>query len=224
MAVSLKRALMEILTDWPDDLPPQWRNPCGGVELGFGNADLQLELEFWEPVFPVRRGGNFPGMPVGAHMSLAFEGIPPHRARCVILGQPPYPATDFVTGRTFEAGDLASWRELDKMFSKSVRAFIEQIVAARTGNSGYARDFADWPKRLADRERRGRVEARFSACAALGRRWRAAAQCRANTAPHPRLRRSASGARPFSPVVAMARAYPRAVARCFPARADRGAP
>jgi choline dehydrogenase-like flavoprotein len=68
-------------------------------------------------------------MPVGAHMLRAFEGIPPHRA--------------------FEAGNVASWRELDKMFSKSVRAFIQQIVAARTGDSGYARNFADRPKTLA---------------------------------------------------------------------------
>jgi hypothetical protein len=35
MAVSLKRALMEILTDWPDDLSPEWRNACGEVQLGY---------------------------------------------------------------------------------------------------------------------------------------------------------------------------------------------
>ena len=39
MVVSLKRALMEILTDWPDDLRPEWRDACGELELGFGNAD-----------------------------------------------------------------------------------------------------------------------------------------------------------------------------------------
>jgi uracil-DNA glycosylase len=125
MAVSLKRALMEILTDWPDDLPPKRRDACGEVELGFGNVDPQLELEFREPVFPVRRGRNFPGMPVGAHMLRAFEGIPPHHVRCVILGQAPYRAPDFATDRAFETGNVASWRELDKMFSKSVRAFIQ---------------------------------------------------------------------------------------------------
>ena len=70
MAVWLKRALMETLTDWPDDLPPEWRDARGEVELGFGNADPQLELEFREPV---RRGRNCPGMPVGAHMLRAFE-------------------------------------------------------------------------------------------------------------------------------------------------------
>lgn len=81
MAVSLKRALMEILTDWPDDLAAEWRDACGEVEFGFGNPDPQLER--------------------------------------------------------------------DKMLSKRVRAFIQQIVAARTGASGYARSFADWPKTLA---------------------------------------------------------------------------
>jgi uracil-DNA glycosylase len=137
MPVSLKRALMEILTDWPDDLP-QWRDACGEVELGFGNADPQLELEFWEPVFPVHRGRSFPGVPVGAHMLRAFEEIPPYQVRRVIPGQTPYSALDFTTGRAFEASNVASWRELDKMFSQNVRAFIQQIVAARTGDSGYA--------------------------------------------------------------------------------------
>jgi len=54
MAISLKRGLMEIiLTDWPDDLPSEWRGACGEVAFGFGNADPQFELEFLEPVFPV---------------------------------------------------------------------------------------------------------------------------------------------------------------------------
>lgn len=39
MVVSLKRALMEILTDWPDDLRPELQDACGELELGFGNAD-----------------------------------------------------------------------------------------------------------------------------------------------------------------------------------------
>jgi uracil-DNA glycosylase len=149
MAVSLKCALMEILTDWPDGRPSERRDACGEAEFGFGNADPQVEREFWEPVFPARRGRNFPGMPVGAHMLRAFEGIPPHHVRCVILGQNPYPAPDLATGRAFEAGNVASWRELDKVFSKSVRTLIQQIVAARTGDSGYTRNFADWPKTLA---------------------------------------------------------------------------
>jgi hypothetical protein len=56
VAVSLKRALMEILTDWPDDLTREWRDACSEEELGFGHADPEFELESWEPAFPVRRG------------------------------------------------------------------------------------------------------------------------------------------------------------------------
>jgi hypothetical protein len=170
MAVSLKRALMEILTDWPDDRPSEGRDACGEAEFGFGNADPQLEREFWEPVFPVRRGRNFPGMPVGAHMLRAFEGVPPHHVRCVILGQNPYPAPDFDTGRAFEAGNVVSWRELDKVFSedkvfsKSVRALHP---ADRRGADGRFRlrtklcRSAEDARR--DRERRGRVRAHFEA-------------------------------------------------------------
>lgn len=149
MPVSLKRALEEILLDWPDDLASDWRAICGEVRLGFEEIDADLALEFWEPIFPVRRGRIFPGMPAAAHMFRAFDGIPPDRVRCVILGQDPYPSPEFATGRAFEAGNVASWRELDKMFSKSVRAFTQQIVAARTGAPEYARSFEDWPKTLA---------------------------------------------------------------------------
>ena len=39
--------------------------------------------------------------------------------------------------------------ELDKMFSPSVRAVIQLIVAARTGEAHYARSFAQWPAMLA---------------------------------------------------------------------------
>jgi uracil-DNA glycosylase len=145
MAVSF--ALMEIVTDWPHDLPPEWRDACGEVEFGFGKAVPRLE--FWGPVFLVRRGRNLTGMPVGAHTLRAFEAIPPHHMRCVILSQAPCPAPDFATGRAFEAGNVGSWRELDGMFSKGVRTFVQQIVAARTGDSGYPRNFANWPKTLA---------------------------------------------------------------------------
>ena len=149
MPVSLKSALTEILADWREDLPSDWRELCSGVQLGFADVDPNLELEFWEPVFPARRGKVFPGMPQGAHMLRAFDGISPNLVRCVILGQDPYPSPEFATGRAFEAGNVAAWRELDKMFSKSVRAFMQQIVAARTGEAGYARSFSDWPKTLA---------------------------------------------------------------------------
>ena len=58
-------------------------------------------------------------------MFRAFDGIAPEDVRCVILGQDPYPCPAFATGRAFEAGNVARWRELDKMFSPSVRAVVQ---------------------------------------------------------------------------------------------------
>jgi uracil-DNA glycosylase len=54
------------------------------------------------------------------------------------------------------------------MFSKSVRAFLQLICAARTGNAAYARSFADWPTLLADIER-GAVD--LEAPEQLAGRW-----------------------------------------------------
>jgi uracil-DNA glycosylase len=168
MPVSLKIALTETLAGWRDDLPSDWRALLSNVELGFDDVDPRLELEFWEPVFPARRGRVFPGMPAGAHMLRAFDGIAPQGVRCVILGQDPYPSPEFATGRAFEAGNVATWRELDKMFSKSVRAFIQQIVAARTGDPSFARSFEDWPKTLVAIETGAIV---FDPPSTLAQRW-----------------------------------------------------
>jgi len=118
MAVSIKRTLMEILTDWPDDLPAERWDACGEMEFGFGNADPQLELEFGGPVFPVRRGRHFPAMPVGAHMLRAFEGIPPHHVRCVILGQNPFPAPDSATGDPDRQKLVGAIREIEAILAE----------------------------------------------------------------------------------------------------------
>ena len=141
----LREAMVEILHDWQDDLPAEWSAVLGPISLGFGGIDPTLELEPWEPVFPVRRGKHFPGMPRGTHALRAYDGVSPERVRCIILGQDPYPEPGFATGRAFEAGNLASWHELDKMFSRSVRAFMQQIVAVRTDDERFARSFDDWP-------------------------------------------------------------------------------
>lgn len=135
----------EVLDGWRDDLPAAWSAALGPVQLGIDAMDPALALEPWEPIFPVRRGRHFPGMPPGAHMLRAFDGLAPEGVRCVLLGQDPYPEPGFATGRAFEAGNTAAWTELDRMFSKSVRAFMQQIYAARTGNGCFARSFDDWP-------------------------------------------------------------------------------
>ena len=166
--MQLKAALRKTLEGWHEDIPPPWRDVVGDVALGFEQVDATLELEPWEPIFPARRGRNFPGAPAGAHMLRAFDDLPPEEVRCVILGQDPYPCPAFATGRAFEAGNVAGWRELDKMFSPSVRAVTQLIVAARTGEAHYARNFEQWPATLAAIEA-GAVE--LEEPAALAYRW-----------------------------------------------------
>ncbi|WP_245318049.1 MULTISPECIES: uracil-DNA glycosylase [unclassified Mesorhizobium] len=168
MPVQLRSAMIETLAGWHDDIAPAWRAALGAVSLDFDAIDPMLELEPWEPIFPSRRDKTFPGAPKGAHMLRAFDGIAPEDVRCVILGQDPYPEPGFSTGRAFEAGNVAAWRELDKMFSKSIRAFTQQIVAARTGNLAYARSFADWPATLAAIED-GQVD--LGSADVLAQRW-----------------------------------------------------
>jgi len=145
-------ALRDTLEGWQDDLSAAWLPVLGGVELGFDACDHALEFEAWEPIFPARRGRIFPGAPAGAHMLRAFDGIAPDAVRCVLLGQDPYPEPGFATGRAFEAGNVAAWRELDKMFSKSVRAFTQQICAARTGRPELGASFNAWPGLLREIE------------------------------------------------------------------------
>lgn len=149
MAISLRDAMKEFTADWSADLDHAWRAFIGHAQPALDAISPDLELEVWEPIFPVRRGKHFPGMPAGTHCLRAFDGITPDSVRCILLGQDPYPEPGFATGRAFEAGNLAEWREMDKMFSKSIRAYTQQIVAARTGDMTYARSFEDWPKTLA---------------------------------------------------------------------------
>ena len=168
MAILLRDALAQTFTGWRGDVNPAWRDVVDGVELGFDSVDETLTLEAWEPIFPARRGRAFPGAPPGAHVFRAFDAPSPEDVRCVVLGQDPYPCPAFATGRAFEAGNVARWRELDKMFSPSVRAFIQLIVAARTGDGRHAAGFERWPSTLSDIER-GRVP--FEEPAALADRW-----------------------------------------------------
>jgi uracil-DNA glycosylase len=157
-----------VLGGWQGDLPAPWQTLAAGVELGFAETDPALDIEPWEPVFPARRGRIFPGAPKGAHMFHAFDSIEPADVRCVLLGQDPYPCPAFSTGRAFEAGNVTEWRELNKMFSVSIRVFMQQVVASRTGDASYARAFAEWPRMLADIEA-GRLD--LEPAAAIADRW-----------------------------------------------------
>ena len=164
----LRAALQDTLRGWREDIDPPWRAVVRTVSRAFDDVGPTLESEPWEPIFPARRGMVFPGAPAGAHMLRAFDGIAPGDVRCVILGQDPYPCPAFATGRAFEAGNVARWRELDKMFSPSVRAFIQMILDARTGEARHAQGVAQWPATLAAIEQ-GAVD--LEAPEALADRW-----------------------------------------------------
>ncbi|MFM9923210.1 hypothetical protein VLK31_09490 [Variovorax sp. H27-G14] len=152
LCTALRTALQETLADWPNDLPPAWRAALGDVALDFAGIDPALDLHAWEPIFPARKGRQLAGMPHGAHMLKAFDSVMPAGVRCVVLGQDPYPSIDIATGRAFEVGNVAQWRELDKMFTKSIRAWVQMLAEARTGNAGYGGSFANWPRTLQDIE------------------------------------------------------------------------
>ena len=149
MQIQLRSAMQAFLNGWTLDLPQLWRTALGEVVLDFNAVSPELCLDVWEPIFPVRRGQKFPGMPSDAHLLRAFDGPGPDDVRCVILGQDPYPDPGLATGRAFEAGNITAWRELNRMCSKSIRAYVQMLVAARTGEPCYAGSFNDWPRTLA---------------------------------------------------------------------------
>jgi uracil-DNA glycosylase len=168
MTVALREAMKEVLAGWRADLPPAWQAVVAGTDLGFGAIDPDLMLEPWEPVFPVRKGKRYPGAPAGAHIFRAFDGMAPEAVRVVVLGQDPYPCGAFSTGRAFEAGNVAEWRELEKMFSVSVRTFMLQIAAARSGDESWTRSVAEWP-RLRDAVEAGAFD--LEPAAQIADRW-----------------------------------------------------
>jgi len=149
MTIRLRDALAEILEGWPADVDPAWRSLAENVALGFDAVSPDLAIDPWEPVFPSRRGRRFPGAPAGAHMLRAFDGLAPERVRCVILGQDPYPCPAFATGRAFEAGNVARWRELEKIFSCSIRTLLQLIAAVHSGDARYAAGTAAWARVIA---------------------------------------------------------------------------
>ena len=149
---ALRDVMNAVLAGWRDDLSPAWRALVGDQGLGFDAMDPTLKLETWEPVFPARAGKTYLGAPKGAHIFHAFDGITPADVSVVVLGQDPYPCAAFSTGRAFEAGNVAAWSELDKMFSVSVRTYMQLIAAARTGDASYAGSTADWARLVGDIE------------------------------------------------------------------------
>lgn len=152
MDQALRDALRDTLTGWQGDLSPGWQAFIGTRELGFDAVDPALRLEAWEPIFPARAGRTYLGAPKGAHIFHAFDGIAPDEVSVVVLGQDPYPCAAFSTGRAFEAGNVTAWHELEKMFSVSVRTYMQLIAAARTGDASYAESTRVWARLVGDIE------------------------------------------------------------------------
>jgi len=144
MTASLAAVLSEMLEGWIDDLSPAWRDVFVDVELGFDDIDPDLELRAHEPVYPARKAHSHPESPEGAHIFRAFDDLEPNDVRCVLLGQDPYPAIEFSTGRAFEVGSYRSWRELEKMFTHSMRSFTQCVCAARSGRPELAWNTSGW--------------------------------------------------------------------------------
>ncbi|MFT5709697.1 MAG: uracil-DNA glycosylase [Halioglobus sp.] len=140
------KSTMELMLDgWIDDLDPTWHAILGNSSLGFSAMDPDLSLEPWEPVFPVRRKQTLLGAPQHGHLFRAFDGINPNDVRCLILGQDPFPCPAFSTGRAFEAGNTAHWKELEKItLSPSMRCFLQSVCTAKTGEHKFIRGIKAW--------------------------------------------------------------------------------
>lgn len=152
MPSTLREVLCELSADWLQDLPSGWRTVLNDVRLAADDVAEDLELEVWEPVFPARKQKVFPGAPADAHMLRAWESVPPDGVRVVLLGQDPYPEPAAATGRAFEVGNALVWRDLDRMFSKSIRAWTQMLMAARHQRPELSQSFAAWSPMLKEIE------------------------------------------------------------------------
>ena len=178
MAIPLRTALRETLRGWQEDIEFCSRNLVDDFALDFDEIDGEPGPEPWEPIFPASRGRDFPGAPLRAHIFGAFDDRAPDDIRCVILGQYSCPGPAFATGRAFEGGNVACWRELDRMLSPSVRTLPQLILAARTGDVRHGLCTERWPATLATIERR---EVEWEDPAALEDRWGSSGELLLNT-------------------------------------------
>ena len=144
----LNDALSEMLEGWLEDLSPAWREVFEGVELGIDDVDADLQLLSHEPIFPSRRQFRHLGAPDGAHMLRAFDDIEPKSVRAIMLGQDPYPCMAFSTGRAFDIGSYGSWRDLESMFTHSMRSLTQCVCAERAGRPELAKSTSEWSDTL----------------------------------------------------------------------------
>ncbi len=167
MNLPLKEATREILEDWPQDLEADWPSVVAGIELGFGKMDRELTPAPGEPVFPARRlilSGRAEGRECLPRLRRDHAGGCARRG----VGTGPLSLRRLLHGQSLRGGNVACWRELEKMFSVSVRTFMLLIAAARTGDSSYVRSVGEWA-RLRDEIEAGRFE--IEPAAEIADRW-----------------------------------------------------
>ena len=145
MPIKLVDALAEMLDGWHQDLQPAWQPIFESLDLGFDSIDPDLELLSHEPIFPARKNAKQLGAPDGAHLFRAFDELAPSDVRCILLGQDPYPCMTFSTGRAFDIGSYRSWRDLDNMFTHSMRSLMQCVCAERAKRPDLATDTGQWP-------------------------------------------------------------------------------
>lgn len=133
--MNLRDALNDFSLDWRDDLSPKWRTVLAGVNPNALGVVDTLTFTATEPIYPTRRSVVLAGARADAHVFRAFDDLEPSRARCVLIGQDPYPALSRATGRSFEQGDLNAWASKASLVASSLRALLRMLVAARTGDA-----------------------------------------------------------------------------------------
>ena len=134
MSIYLKEALREMMSDWKQDLNPQWREIMGGVEPALDAVDDDLKIEVWEPIFPTRKCKRLLGANRRAHLLQAFDRILPASVKVVVVGQDPYPNIAQATGRAFEPGNLSSWQH---EVPNSLQNIVRVAAVAQTNCESY---------------------------------------------------------------------------------------
>ncbi len=136
--MTLRDALAAFSLGWRDDLSADWRAMLGNAEPNPLAVAAPLTFDDATPIYPARRPSPLPGARADAHVFRAFDGLPPARVRCVLIGQDPYPALSRATGRSFEQGDLTTWARPAGEVAASLRNLVRMLVAARADNHAFA--------------------------------------------------------------------------------------
>ena len=129
---SLRARLLDELGGWQTRLPQPWRSVLRGVELDFAGVHPRGSISDGDRVWPQSTAG-----PASAHVFKALRDVAPGGVRVVIFGNDPYTQIDQATGRSFEQGDLTSWRGDFDEISPSLKSILCGAAATDRAHRGY---------------------------------------------------------------------------------------